>query len=92
MIVYDLAILKLCDIPVLIHDSNILKRVDDRQLERLLECYEKSGHQVFVAYDRLSGTTDAAHDKLLECAALKLSENDLLFGRPWSKKENGGNA
>lgn len=92
MVVYDLAILKLCDIPVLIHDSNILKRIDDHQLEQLLECYENSGHQVFIAYDRLSDTTEKAHGKLLECAALRLSKEDLLFGRSWSKKKIGGKA
>lgn len=92
MVVYDLAILKLCDIPTLIHDSNILKRIADHQLEQLLDYYEDSGHQVFVAYDRLSAATGKAREKLLSCAALKLSDDDLLFGRPWSKKKTGGKA
>jgi len=92
MVMYDLAIMKLCNIPAIIHDSNILKRIDGHQLEMLLRFYEDCGHQVFVAYDRLSSTTDEARDKLLSCAALKLSDKDLLFGRPWNKKKTGGKA
>ena len=92
MVVYDLAILQLCDIPSLIHDSNILKRFEDQQLDQLLTFYETSGHQIFVAYDRLSAASENARERLLKYAALKLSEDDLLFGRPWSKKKTGGKA
>lgn len=92
MVVYDLAILQLCDIPSLIHDSNILKRFEDQQLDQLLTFYETSGHQIFVAYDRLSAASENARERLLKYAALKLSEDGLLFGRPWSKKKTGGKA
>lgn len=92
MVIYDLSILELCGIPTLIHDSNILKRIEDSQLERLLTYYEKCGHQIFVAYDHLSAATEKANNKLVQSAVLKLSDEDLLFGRPWSKKKTGGKA
>lgn len=92
MVIYDLAAMKLCNIPALIHDSNILKKIDDHQLEHLINLYQNSGHQIFVAYDRLSAATQVARSKLSECAALELSEDDLLFGVAWSKEKTGGNA
>lgn len=43
LVIYDLSLLELCPIPVLIHDSNILKRIEDTHLEHILECYQNSG-------------------------------------------------
>ena len=37
-------------------------------------------------------TKEQVRERLLKYAALKLSEDDLLFGRPWSKKKTGGKA
>lgn len=52
LVVYDLSILELRPIPALIHDSNILKRIEDVHLERILERYQTSKRQVFIAFDK----------------------------------------
>lgn len=88
LVVYDLSILELRPIPALIHDSNILKRIEDVHLERILERYQTSRRQVFIAFDKADSTTTKAHKILEETAILRLSDGNELFGRSWSKYES----
>lgn len=90
LVVYDLSILELRPIPALIHDSNILKRIEDVHLERILERYQTSRRQVFIAFDKADSTTTKAHKILEETAILRLSDGNELFGRSWSKYESNG--
>jgi hypothetical protein len=52
LVVYDLSILELTHLPALIHDSNIVKRIEDVDFERILSLYNSSGKQVFIAFDK----------------------------------------
>jgi uncharacterized protein YydD (DUF2326 family) len=94
LVVYDLSVLELRPIPVLIHDSNILKRIEDIHLEHILELYQASGRQIFIAFDKADSTTTKAHKILEATTILRLSDGNELFGRSWSKHEtndiNGG--
>lgn len=45
MLVYDLAILELSALPLLIHDSFLLKQIQDTAVEKILELYEQAGKQ-----------------------------------------------
>lgn len=87
LVVYDLSILELCPTPALIHDSNILKRIEDTHLEHILERYQDSGRQIFIAFDKADSTTEKAYKILEDTAILRLSDGNELFGRSWSKYE-----
>lgn len=87
LVLYDLSVLELCPIPALIHDSNILKRIEDTHLEHILERYQDSGRQVFIAFDKAASTTEKARKLLEATAILRLSDGNELFGRSWSKHE-----
>lgn len=86
LILYDLAIAELFVIPALIHDSNILKRIEDTQLEHILQCYQRLGRQVFIAYDKAETATPVAQTILESSAVLHLSEGNVLFGKAWNRK------
>jgi len=88
LVVYDLSILELCPIPALIHDSNILKRIEDTHLEHILERYQGSGRQIFIAFDKADSTTEKSHKILEDTSILHLSDGNKLFGRSWSKFES----
>ncbi|KPU44490.1 hypothetical protein OXPF_19840 [Oxobacter pfennigii] len=88
LVVYDLCVLELCPVPALIHDSNILKRIEDIHLERILELYQSGGRQVFIAFDKADSATEKAHKILEETAILRLSDGNELFGRSWSKYQS----
>lgn len=85
LVVYDLSILELRPVPAIIHDSNILKRIEDVHLEHILERYQSNKSQVFIAFDKADSTTENAHRILEETAILRLSNGNELFGRSWSK-------
>ncbi|MDA8227015.1 MAG: DUF2326 domain-containing protein [Desulfitobacterium hafniense] len=87
LVVYDLSVLELRPIPVFVHDSNILKRIEDTHLEHILERYRDSGRQVFIAFDKADSATKKAHKILETTAILRLSDENELFGRSWSKHE-----
>lgn len=87
LVVYDLSVLELRQIPAIIHDSNILKRIEDVHLEHILERYQSTKRQVFIAFDKADSTTEKAHRILEETAILRLSDGNELFGRSWSKYE-----
>lgn len=86
LVLYDLSILDLCPLPMLIHDSNILKRLEDIHLEHILEHYIESGRQIFIAFDKADSTTRKAHEILESTSILRLSNNNKLFGRSWSNE------
>ncbi|WP_026673647.1 DUF2326 domain-containing protein [Alkalihalobacterium bogoriense] len=88
LVVYDLSLLELCPIPALIHDSNILKRIGDVHLEHILERYQSSKRQVFIAFDKADSTTQNAQKALEDTAVLRLSDGNELFGHSWSKFES----
>src|SRR5699024_3773784 len=88
LVVYDLSIFELQPIRALIHDSNILKRIEDIHLEKILERYKSTNRQIFIAFDKASSATKNAYKTLDESTILRLSEGNELFGRSWSKQND----
>ena len=91
MIILDLAVLLLTKVPILIHDSVMLKQIEDIAVERLLELYHETGKQVFVALDKSDSYSDKAYKILHDSKILSLASNGgELFGRTWnaSSKSN----
>ena len=88
LVIYDLTILELRPVvPALIHDSNILKRIEDAHLEHILTMYQESGKQIFIAYDKVDSSPIQAQKILEDTVILRLSDGHELFGTSWSKRE-----
>ena len=87
MIIYDLAVLNMTNLPILIHDSYLLKQIADMPLEKLLQQYNKSKKQIFIALDKIESYTIESQRILKEKKVLELSDNgNELFGYSWSNK------
>lgn len=87
LVLYDLCLAQLCPVPVMIHDSNILKRIDDAYLEQILLHYQKCGSQVFIAFDKAEAAKPAAKKILEESTLIHLYDGHELFGQSWSKMQ-----
>lgn len=85
LVLYDLCLAQLCPVPVMIHDSNILKRIDDAYLEQILLHYQKCGSQVFIAFDKAEAAKPEAKKILEESTLIHLYDGHELFGQSWSK-------
>lgn len=92
MILYDLAILYLTNLPALAHDSLLLSNITYQATEALLKLYDQSkslNKQVFLAFDKASSYSPDANQLLSENMVLRLSSNgNELYGISWNKGEN----
>ena len=87
MIVYDLAVLSLTGLPILVHDSYLLKQIQDAAIEKILELYMQSEKQIFISIDKINSLTDRSITIIEENKVLTLYPNGgELFGRCWNKK------
>lgn len=87
LVVFDLAILKLTAIPILVHDSVVLKQISDDAIENITQQYINSGKQVVIALDKQQSYSEKTAKTLEKYAILKLAPNgEELFGRSWGKK------
>jgi hypothetical protein len=84
LILYDLAILKNTRLPVLIHDSNIIKSVSSSHMEHILELYENSGKQVFIVFDRMESASEDVREIMKYAKVISLSEGHELYGKSWT--------
>lgn len=79
MVLYDLAILSLANIPALIHDGNILHSISSEHFAEILRLYRDAGKQIFIAVNK------AENDIVTDSVVLKLSEGHELYGYSWSR-------
>lgn len=87
LIVFDLAILQLTQLPFLIHDSILFKQIEDNAIERILELYVHSTKQIFIAFDKIDSYSGNSPNILSNNKVLSLSTNgNQLFGRSWTNK------
>lgn len=86
MILYDLSVLELTCLPVLVHDSVVLKQIEDFAIEKILGIYEESKKQIFIALDKVPSYSKESQKILHDKKVLELSSNgNELFGKSWSK-------
>ena len=87
LIVFDLAILKLTNLPALIHDSLIFKNIGDQPIEKILEIYETFPEkQIFIAVDKTTNLNEETRRIITENRVLLLAPNgNELFGWYWGK-------
>ena len=88
LVVLDLSILALTDLPAIAHDSSIFKNIGDEPIDKIMELYMKSNKQVFIAFDKEQAYSLKTGQILNDSAVLRLNEGgDELFGYSWAKKE-----
>ena len=88
MIILDLSILNLTSLPCLVHDSVILKQIENDAMEKICELYNQSHKQIFISLDKISSYTEKTQKILEETCVLHLSRENPLFGFLWNKEDN----
>jgi len=89
LVVYDLSILEMTPLPVLVHDSSIVKRIEDSDFIQILGMYEKSSEknkQVFIAFDKADSYTPETTKILENSTVLHLAVGEELYGVSWSRR------
>lgn len=89
LIIFDLSILEMTVLPILIHDSVVLKQIQDDAIEKLLLKYLSEPKQTFISLDKKIAYTKESQRLLKENKVLELGKNgDELFGFSWGQKES----
>ena len=85
LILFDLAILALTDLPVVVHDSFLFNNIDNKTIQNILKMYNQySEKQIFIALDNYLGTDNEDIDEILRAKTrLYLSGDKMLFGKDW---------
>lgn len=84
LIIFDLAVLSLTKLPIIVHDSLILKQISDNAIEKILELYIQTKKQVIIAFDKQNSYTSEAQRILNENTILRLAPGgEELFGKSW---------
>ncbi|HFI0076866.1 TPA: DUF2326 domain-containing protein [Streptococcus suis] len=85
LIVFDLAMLEETSIPVIAHDSVLLKQIQDTALEGILYHYTQQDKQVFIALDKETSYSNITQVLLQEAEVLRLFPNGgELYGWAWN--------
>lgn len=86
LVVLDLAMLHLTRLPIVVHDSVVLKQISDDAIESIMNQYVASGKQTIIALDKQQSYTPKTSELLENYSVLKLAPNGSeLFGRSWGK-------
>lgn len=82
LIIFDLSLLSLTQLPYVEHDSVLLKEIEDLSVDKLVSLYASYQKQIFLAIDKIGSYNEKTEETLNEHAVLKLHANGgELFGK-----------
>jgi len=85
LILLDLAFLETTIIPFLIHDSVLFKNIQNDAIARLIDLYEITGKQIFIAIDEVEKYGEKAEAKLKGKKVISLDNDNVLYIKDWRK-------
>lgn len=88
LIMFDLSILYNTVLPILIHDSIILKNIEDEAIEKIMKIYASfTEKQIFIAFDKQESYSNETQKIVQQNKVLELSPGGSeLFGKAWNTK------
>lgn len=88
LILFDLAVLSLTQVPAIAHDSVTVKNIDKDVTENIYDLYNTFDKQVFAVIDR-TNTYDQRMQAIVDNHRVIFlsSDGNELFGRSWAKKK-----
>lgn len=67
LVLFDLAVLKCTKLPMLFHDSLILKNIEDKAIEKIMQLYDSfSNKQIFIAFDKKTAYTEKTQEIVIK--------------------------
>lgn len=87
LLLFDMAVLSLTQLPILIHDSFLFNNIDDLTKQSFIRLYDNfPNKQIFISLDQFYGKDDEEINKILfNSTRLTLTGHSMLYGRDWRK-------
>lgn len=83
LILLDLAFLASTDLPFLMHDSVLFKNIQNSAVAKLVDLYEETGKQVFIAIDEIQKYGKDAKSRLEKRKVIALDNSNVLYIKDW---------
>lgn len=89
LVIFDLAILKKTILPFIIHDTLLLKNIDKRRMDAIMNLYsEEKNKQIFISFDELADFNITTQKIVEDNKVISLAPGgNELFGMSWNKKK-----
>jgi hypothetical protein len=87
LVVFDMAVLNLSNLPFLIHDSFLFKNIENKAVEQSLSVYSNFNKQVFISIDEKGKFSKKTQDLIDNNKSITLSKNSLLFIKDWRSEK-----
>lgn len=91
LIILDLAIMELTDLPAIAHDSSLFKNIGDEPIEGIMKLYKNfnTDKQIFIALDKAQSYSDVTREILESTEVIHLDEHgNQLYGENFAKNDN----
>ena len=80
-----MAFLETTVLPFLVHDSVLFKNIQNNAVAQLIELYESTGKQTFIAIDEIEKYGEVAERKLKDKKVVQLDNDKVLYVKDWRK-------
>lgn len=85
LIVFDMTILRLTELPLLIHDSRMFNSLESRAIDKLLPFYNNLQKQTFIALDDIDKLSPEAQKLIKENEVISLCSSFTLYNKIWKE-------
>jgi hypothetical protein len=85
LVIFDLSIFALTDLPILIHDTPLFKNVENQAVAKFIKEYLQFKKQSFVALDEIRKYGTEVEKALLKNMVIQVSDNAVLYTKDWRK-------
>lgn len=83
-IIFDLTNLALTELPCLVHDSYLFKNIGKDTIQKIIELYNKSKHQIFISIDNVNNYHIETQKIINNNVVIELSINgNELYVQKW---------
>jgi hypothetical protein len=86
LIVFDIAVFQSTILPVVVHDSLLFKNIENDSVARLVQVYEDSSKQSFIALDEIVKYGTYSADLLRRRSVIQLDNEHVLYIKDWRRK------
>lgn len=87
LVIFDLSILALTELPFIIHDSIMFKNIGNIPMVEIIKLYETQNKQCFIAVDEINTYGEIASSILKKKKVIELSSKKVLFIEDWTGYE-----
>jgi len=87
LVLFDIAVLHLTELPILIHDLPLFKNVENEAVAGIVVEYTKfEKKQVFAVLDEIQKYGQSISEVLRKRCVLELTADDVLYNKKWSSR------